>query len=180
MAKGNTGKEGVYACKCGFKTADYKDFRRHCFIESSKEGKGTHISMGVVDADTGKMILPPWKDRTEEQKARGRAESRDRSKAKQKQIASASKTSMRGNGQTAATVSLAEAHQVKFVPRVFTCDYTPIMRAAREVAVREWGWSEEMDFSNFLDTILWTFFRDREIVLAGYVKLSEAAASQSS
>ena len=70
--------------------------------------------------------------------------------------------------------ALGNASVIKLVPKVFTCDYTPIMRSARDAAIEEWKWDPEMKFEDFLDTILHTFFRDRGLILAGYTKITEA------
>lgn len=146
---GNQTGEG-YGCSCGFKTSNVSEFRTHIFVTSRKEGKGSHVSIGKIDLATGKVIMPPWHQRTHEQK---------KTKAGVVAVASA-----RG------TEEISAANEIRFTPRVFTCDYTPIMRTAQEAAVREWGWNSNMKFDNFLDTILHTFFKDRGIILTGYVR----------
>lgn len=69
---------------------------------------------------------------------------------------------------------LADAQQIRFVPRVYTTDYTPIMRAAQKAAVEFWGWPADMSLENFLDTALHFLFKDHGITLAGYTISDEA------
>ncbi len=77
-------------------------------------------------------------------------------------------------GSGAKAESVSNASVIKLIPRVFTCDYTPIMRAAREAAINEWGWDPDIKFEDFLDTVLWTFYRDRGLMLAGYTKITDS------
>jgi len=134
-----------YGCKCGFRTTIAKELRTHCFNKSREEGKGTHRSIGKVNMLTGSIVAPPYREAIKSAKAAGKEVS------------------------PKITEELAAAQQITFVPRVFTCDYTPIMRAAWEFVVREWGWRPDMPFENFLDTILHAFFKDRGVILAGYI-----------
>ena len=62
---------------------------------------------------------------------------------------------------------------IRFVPKVETCEYTPIMAVARQVAVEKWGWRPDMPFENFIDTILFYFFKDRGIILQSYIDEEE-------
>lgn len=80
----------------------------------------------------------------------------------------------RNSGVGARGAALGNASLIKLVPKIFTCDYTPIMRSARDAAIEEWGWDPEMKFEDFLDTILHTFFKDRNLILAGYTKITDA------
>jgi len=66
------------------------------------------------------------------------------------------------------TKELDEAQAVEYTPRVLKADYTPIMRSARSAAIREWGWPPDMSWEDFVDTIFWLCFNDRDIVLTGY------------
>ncbi len=75
---------------------------------------------------------------------------------------------------TRETNILADAQQIRFVPRVYTTDYTPIMRAAQKAAVEFWGWRPDMPLGNFLDTALHLFFKEHGITLAGYIVSDEA------
>ncbi len=79
----------------------------------------------------------------------------------------------RNTGVGARVETIAGASVIKLIPRVFTCDYTPIMRAAREAAINEWDWDPNMKFEDFLDTVLHTFYLDRGLILAGYTKVTD-------
>lgn len=61
-----------YGCKCGFKTADKNDFGRHLRSAGKRDGKGVHGSIGCINLQTGEVVMPPWSERTEEQKAESR------------------------------------------------------------------------------------------------------------
>lgn len=49
------------------------------------------------------------------------------------------------------------------------CQYTPLMYMARLAAEEKWGWSGKIAFEDFIDTILYHFFKDRGIILQGYI-----------
>lgn len=84
----------------------------------------------------------------------------------------------RNTGGNTRTGVITGASVIKLVPRIFTCDYTPIMRAAREAAIIEWGWDINMKFEDFLDTVLHTFYLDRGLILAGYTKVTNELAER--
>jgi len=149
-----------YGCICGFKTVDKKEFNSHIFRESLKDGKGTHKSLGRINMLTDEVIMPPWVERTDEQK-------------KSSLFAKKKSTGGRDGQVSKQTDVLDNASQIKFIPRVYSADYTPIMRAGREVAIREWGWDIDMTLTDFLDTCLHHFFRDRNYVLSGYTKINQ-------
>ena len=140
-----------YGCACGFKTADRKGFISHLAREGRKE-KGVHKSLGRINLQTNEVIMGPWIQRTKEQKLR----STYGQKGKEAELT------------TRPTDVLQDATQIRFVPRVFTCAYTPIMQMAQACAVNEWKWDSNMNLEDFLDTILYLFFKDRGIILAGY------------
>ncbi len=102
-----------YGCKCGFKTADKNDFGRHLRSAGKRDGRGIHRSIGRINLQTGEVIMPPWSERTEEQKTESR-------------YAKKTDTTIK------PTDVLANAQELRFVPRVCTTDYTPIMRAAEK------------------------------------------------
>ena len=66
------------------------------------------------------------------------------------------------------TTLLATASQIKFVPRIYTVDYTPIMRCGQEASIREWGWPEDMPLDDFLDTVIYMCFKEHGITLNTY------------
>ncbi len=47
--------------------------------------------------------------------------------------------------------------------------YTPIMYMARLAAEDKWGWPADLAFEDFIDTCLTHFFKDRGIILQGYI-----------
>ena len=47
--------------------------------------------------------------------------------------------------------------------------YTPIMYMARLAAEDKWGWPGNLSFEDFIDTCLSHFFKDRGIILQGYI-----------
>ena len=49
------------------------------------------------------------------------------------------------------------------------CQYTPMMYMARLAAEDKWAWPGNLPFEDFIDTILYQFFKDRGIVLQGYI-----------
>lgn len=69
---------------------------------------------------------------------------------------------------------LANAQELRFVPRVYTTDYSPIIRAAQDASVEFWGWPKDMALGDFLDTALHFLFREHGIILAGYTISDEA------
>lgn len=73
-----------------------------------------------------------------------------------------------------ATDILANAQELRFVPRVYTTDYSPIIRAAQDAAVEFWGWPRDMTLGDFLDTALHFLFMEHGITLAGYTITDEA------
>ncbi len=147
-----------YACTCGFMTSDKNKFRKH-FLEEGKAEPGKHRSRGRINLQTGEIVLPPWEERTKEQKAQSLFGKKDRGNG-HKDVEAVKQTDV-----------MADAQLIRFVPRVYTVNYTPIMRLAQEAAVREWGWRRDMPLENFLDTCLHLLFKsaDPPIFLNGYV-----------
>lgn len=67
------------------------------------------------------------------------------------------------------TDDIDKAQFIKFNPYVFNCRYTRIMHIARLVTIKEWGWPEDLPFEDFIDIILYHFFKDRGITLQEYI-----------
>ncbi len=67
---------------------------------------------------------------------------------------------------------------VRFAPVSFTCQYTPIMYTARQAAVEQWGWPADLSLEDFLDTCLYHVFKDRGIILEGYIVEEEVEKQQ--
>ena len=145
-----------YGCSCGFITPDKKEFTTHLMLSSKLEGKGTHKSIGRVNTKTGEVVIPPWSERSLEDKERTKHSKRGAS-------------SGNGDKKYQMTDALADAQQIRVVPRVYTMDYSPIMRAAQDAAINLWGWRSEMPLGNFIDTVLYLFFEEKGVTLAGYI-----------
>ena len=153
-----------YRCICGDISTELGLFRSH-LMKMGKIEPGEHKSQGRVNLESGEITMPPWDQRTPEQKAAT-------TYAKKKRPGMGSPS---GRGEkkeippSRSTEVLATAQQIRLVPRIHTMDYSPIMRAAQDAAIRFWGWRPEMPFGNFIDTILHGYFKDRGITLAGYI-----------
>lgn len=157
-----------YACSCGFFEADIGKFRGHLLNFNRREGKGSHVSRGRVNKDTGEVVMPPEKDRTPDQLKESRLARRPDMPGGRPDK-STKGTVRQKAATTQLTETLATAQQIRFVPRVYTIDYSPIMRAAQDAAIHFWGWRQDMPLGNFLDTILHAFFKEKGITLAGYI-----------
>lgn len=155
-----------YGCSCGFRTEDMTEFRTHVMLMSSQDGKGTHTSVGRVNMQTGEIVMPPWGKRTKEQQQRS-------THGKHKRKVTTGSTSVVALPIKTTDV-LDSAQELRFVPRIYQTDYSPIMRAAQEASVEFWGWPADMTFGDFLDTALHLLFREHGITLAGYTISEEA------
>ena len=153
-----------YGCICGFKTDDKKEMTNHLLFAGRRDGKGVHKSLGRINLQTGEVIVPPWSERNDAQKSEtrharksgGRTQKSDEERpVKQTEI-------------------LANAQELRFVPRIYTTDYSPIIRAAQDAAVEFWGWPKDMTLGDFLDTALHFLFMEHGITLAGYTITDEA------
>ncbi len=150
-----------YKCSCGWVTLDKKEFTAHLRRRSLEEGKGTHTSDGRVDMKTGEITMPPWAKRTKDQKSGTIHAKRKKEDAKDTVIPSRS------------TEIISKALEVRFVPRIFTTAYTPIMQQAQDAAVKFFGWPSDMPFEDFLDTVLFFYFKEHGIELGGYTVSEE-------
>lgn len=65
---------------------------------------------------------------------------------------------------------------VRFSGVRIDCEYTPIMYIARQAATEKWNWNSDIRFEDFIDTILYWFFKDRGITLQGYIVDEEVEA----
>lgn len=149
----------VYACSCGYTTPSIEEFRKHLI---SHAHEGTHSSLGKIDMQTGEVLHQPH---AKPVKKRGKAKKKVNEKAKE-----VKKSEHKDNHKAAIalTPDLSKASFLNLTPRAFSCDYTPIMRSAREAATALWGWPADMEFADFIDTVLFRFFKDRRISLSGY------------
>ncbi len=140
-------------CVCGYSTTNSGTFGGHLLWMGRKE-PGKHKSKGLVDIVTGEVAIPPVADRTPD-------DVKEVKKISGKESA-ATKTQSR-------TSTLRTAMQLQFVPRTYTMDYSPILRAGQEAAVKVWGWPIDIPLGDFLDTIVYYFFKDRNVTLAGFI-----------
>jgi transposase len=74
---------------------------------------------------------------------------------------------------TGLAPSEALASLIKLVPVPYTCVLTPIMMNARFIAIKEFGWREDMPWENFFDTCLYYLFDAWGFTLQGYYKKTE-------
>lgn len=151
---GSQALEG-YGCICGYKDTDKKTFNTHLLLGSKRDGKGVHKSIGRVNMQTGEVVLPPYTERTADQRAESIFKVNHRK-------TEATSTTQR------MTESWANASEIKVVPRIFQMDFTPTMRLAKIASMKEWGWPD-MPWDDFFDTCLYTLFKSYDIILAGYI-----------
>ena len=148
-----------YGCKCG-ETFDFlNDFRTHLSTGGARDGKGVHASIGRISMETGEVTLPPWNQRTKEQKLASMY-----GKKKQKD----SDTPKKATDISRPTSVLGDATQVKFVPRVFSCDYSPVMMAGQQAAQKLFGWPR-MPLNDFIDTVIYRYFKRCGVTLSGFI-----------
>ena len=151
-----------YACSCGQTFTDLNLFKGHQM--STGRDRENHQSLGRVNLDTGEIVMPPAKDRTKEQWA----EAKYGKKPELSEQSSSSPSALKGAKPQQAQ-AMAQAMEIKFVPRVYTIDYSPIIRAGQDAAIRFWGWRPDMPLGNFLDTVIYLFYKEKGITLAGYI-----------
>lgn len=177
-----------YACKCGNITTDLAEFRRHLVSGP----KGVHASLGKVDMATGEVLEGPFRQLSPEEQSKYQIrwkKMRDGEPFEEAIQQGVEQGDDGGNGAGPSkgkkqktllprpTTDISSAQRLNMIPRAFTCDYTPVMRAAQVAAQELWGWPE-MDFSDFLDTILFHFFDDRGIKIGGYYVVKEQSEKQ--
>lgn len=69
--------------------------------------------------------------------------------------------------------NIREAARVRFIPKEFVLEASPILFQAMEVAVNEWHWPAEMTPQDFLETYIYRTMDQLGYVLHGYVKKDE-------
>jgi hypothetical protein len=147
-----------YKCTCGFITDNRFKLLSHLRFGQQKDGKEAHQTAGRCNLQTGEITMPPYLERTPDQL--------DETKYGKK----AQKVNPDGKITTVRTTEvLAQATEVRFIPRIFSCTYTPIMQAALAAAVNVFHWRQNMPFENFLDTVIYYFFFEHGVQLAGYI-----------
>lgn len=152
-----------YACSCGATFNDLGKFRSHQAL--TRNDREHHQSQGRVNLATGEITMPPAKDRTKEQWA----EAKYGKKEEKPQTPAAKPSTAPKTTPIRQTEIMAQAVEIKFVPRVYTIDYSPILRAAQDAAIKFFDWRPEMPLGNFIDTVCYLFFKEKGITLAGYI-----------
>ena len=145
----------IYKCQCGFTHSDKKTFDTHLLSGGRRDGKGVHKSLGRVNAQTGEIVMPPFNERTLDQK-------------KASTYALKKKDAETG-GAIRQTEIVTAATQIKFVPRVLVCSLTPVMLAAWHADQELWGWPSDMPFEEVINQWAIHFHRDRGVELTAYV-----------
>ena len=182
-----------YGCICGFTTQDKVDFTRHLMLEGKRDGKGTHKSLGRINITTGEVTLLPWEDRSPEDREKTKfsgldgagdngeekSDKSDEKSEKSDEKSEKSGKSGKSNGKgpkvtkpdpsILQTTTLENAQEIRVVPRIYTMDYSPMMRAGQDAATRLWGWRPNMPLGNFIDTVLYLFFEEKGVTLCGYI-----------
>ena len=74
-----------------------------------------------------------------------------------------------GTGDDGGTPKKVPSKRIKFYGTLIECEYTPLMMLGRTASVEEWNWDANMSIEDWLDTIIYHFFKDRGITLQGYV-----------
>ncbi len=149
-----------YLCSCGVQEVDVNLFKKHMLVTS--KDRSNHQSRGRVNFSTGEVIMPPAKDRTKEQW-----------KLAKYGLKADAPLGVKVGGRPAVQVRHAEvltqANQIRLVPRIYTIDYSPIMRAAHQAVIDLYGWPPEMPLGEILDRILHDWFKGKGVTLAGYI-----------
>ena len=156
-----------YACACGFMTGDLSLFHSHMLNMAKNKSSEEHRSLGRVNLESGEVTMPPADQRTPEQWKQAKYGKKPETSGKS--LKTSKKNSVVSRNAPRPIDNIAGAVQVKFVPRVYTIDYSPILRMAQDAAIKYFGWREDMPFGNFLDTVMYLYFKDKGITLAGYV-----------
>jgi hypothetical protein len=149
-----------YGCVCGFTCDDINKLRTH-LIQSGRKEKGVHKSIGRINLLTKDVVLPPWTERSKDERAS--------SSFSLKNEKSRAQVTIGGGVTRVVTDNVGEATDLRFVPRVYTTTLTPIMQTAPIAAQRQWGWRADMPFINFLDTVIYNYFKEHGITLAAYI-----------
>ena len=183
-----------YLCSCGFTTDDKVKFLAHCGSMARKEGADKHHTMGKINLVTGEQIMPPYHQRTKDQIYETKYKKKRPTGPVQSEVilgassqqdipfgASDISKKSKGNGNApkptiTGTNILSDATQLRFIPRVFTCNLTPIMLLGYEVAIRKWGWRPDMPFENFLDTIIYNYMFEHGTQLQGAITIFDDEA----
>jgi len=160
-----------YACKCGFRTDKKTALFGHIGGMRRRDGHDAHESLGQVNLINGEMILPPYKERTLEQIYETKRPEHSEHPTSETAVQPDKKS--KGSKPVTATEVLSHATQIRFVPRMYTCNLTPIMLLGYEVAQAKWGWRADMPFENYLDTVIYNYFFEHGTKLQAAITIVE-------
>lgn len=76
--------------------------------------------------------------------------------------------------------NIREAARVRFIPKEFVLEASPILFQAMEVAANEWHWPAEMTPQDFLETYIYRTMKQLGYTLHGYVKNDEPGSEPAS
>jgi hypothetical protein len=144
----------LYLCSCGEKFPTKEALGRHMLGKNrwaDKRGEEKHRSMGHVDPETGEITMPPASERTREQKARSRYS-----------------PAATGKVENQITSNLDVAAELRLITRSYTIDYSTIMRLGRAAAYKLWRWPLSMPLGDFLDTVIYRYFKEHGVTLEGF------------
>lgn len=154
----------LYGCKCGINFEDQKKFKFH-LLKNAKLPE--HGSLGRISRETGEVTMPPWPERTKAQKASSTLANKKEGEGKEEKPE---------KGTTVRATELPnQATEIRLTPRFYTMDYSPIIRMAQAAAIKYFGWRPEMPLGNFIDTVLYLYFKEKGITLCGYIVDDELA-----
>ena len=170
MAESQSQSGDGYKCSCGFITDTKAKFLSHLAKEGRFAKRGSienlHKSEGRVNIITGEITMPPWTQRTPQQQAASLYSKRNQ------------KTSDNRIINTRSTDVLSSASEIRFIPRIFSTTYTPIMHQAQDASIRWFGWPQ-LAFEDFLDTVLVKAFKMWGVELGTY-KVADILLQESS
>ena len=163
----------VYVCSCGFTDPRMGEINKH-LLTMGKAEPGQHKSKGLINSKTGEVIMPPAAERTPEQRIQAKKNSqnlRKKARSEKKSVPHSQEPTHSSKLPPASSITrtVASAQQVQFVPKTFVTDYSPILRAGQQASIDVWGWPKSTSLGDFLDTVVYHFFAEHGITLAGYI-----------
>jgi hypothetical protein len=155
----------LYACSCGQTFETKGKLTGHILAAGrtakSKGLKSDHHSKGRVNSITGEITMPPYTQRTDEEKKASKYAVNKQQPDKKPSVTQ--------------TQILSEASEFRVITRAMTLNFTVVMRTAYQAAHDLWGWN--MGFEDFLDTVIWRYFKRCGVTLSGYT-VEETAEEQ--
>jgi hypothetical protein len=156
----------AYVCQCGFQTQGKKEFTTHLLRGGREDGKGVHASRGVVNTESGEVVVKPWSQRSDEEKEWSKKGGKTPGKVASNTV------------RPASTAIIDEASSIIFKPRFLQANFTIIMRTAYDIFVNEYGWKPgEFTMEDLIDTIFVHFFRDRQKEIRPYGQIADSSVT---